>query len=393
MLRFLTAGESHGPNLTAIIEGFPSGVKIDIEKINKELKARQKGYGRNSRQKIEDDCVIFTGGIRDGITTGGPICLQITNKDFANWQEVMSVEAGVKTPKEKMVDCFRPGHADLAGTIKYGHQDVREVIERASARETASRVAVGALCQQLLENFDIQVACHVVQVGEIKSQSECEIKSLHSLNERSEQSEISCADTEASQSMIETIKKHWGDGDSLGGVIEILADGLPVGLGDYVHWDKRIDGLLAQALMSVQAVKAVEIGDGIEASGLPGSLVHDAIYPAAGENGKLPFSRKTNRAGGIEGGMTNGSRLVIKAFMKPIPTLVKGLDSVSFPEYKSKKARYERSDVCAVSACAVVCKNMTAFVLARSFLEKFGGDSLAQISRSFDSNNADLSDT
>lgn len=390
MLRFLTAGESHGPSLTAILEGFPSGVKIDIKQINKELKARQKGYGRNSRQKIEDDSVTISGGIRNGITTGGPICLQITNKDFANWQEVMAVEASVKTPKEKEVDCFRPGHADLAGTIKYGHKDVREVIERASARETAARTAVGAICQQFLENFSISLACHVVQVGEVKSKSESDTKDLSDLNNRTNNSEISCADEQVSNQMIETIKKHWGEGDSLGGVVEILADNLPVGLGDYVHWDKRIDGLLAQALMSVQAVKAVEIGNGIEASSLPGSLVHDAIYPAKPENGNLPFERKTNRAGGIEGGMTNGSRLVIRAFMKPIPTLVKGLDSVSFPDYQSKKARYERSDVCAVSACAIVCKNMTAFVLARSFLEKFGGDSLAQIIHSF---KTDLSDT
>lgn len=390
MLRFLTAGESHGPSLTAILEGFPSGVEIDIKQINKELKARQKGYGRNSRQKIEDDSVTISGGIRNGITTGGPICLQITNKDFANWQEVMAVEASVKTPKEKEVDCFRPGHADLAGTIKYGHKDVREVIERASARETAARTAVGAICQQFLENFSISLACHVVQVGEVKSKSESDTKDLSDLNNRTNNSEISCADEQVSNQMIETIKKHWGEGDSLGGVVEILADNLPVGLGDYVHWDKRIDGLLAQALMSVQAVKAVEIGNGIEASSLPGSLVHDAIYPAKPENGNLPFERKTNRAGGIEGGMTNGSRLVIRAFMKPIPTLVKGLDSVSFPDYQSKKARYERSDVCAVSACAIVCKNMTAFVLARSFLEKFGGDSLAQIIHSF---KTDLSDT
>ncbi len=392
MLRFLTAGESHGPSLTAILEGFPSGVKIDIEKINKELKSRQKGYGRNARQKIEDDSATISAGIRNGITTGGPICLQITNKDFANWQEVMAVEAGVKTPKEKEVDCFRPGHADLAGTIKYGHKDVREVIERASARETAARTAVGAICQQFLENFNIHLASHVVQVGEIKSVSESEVKDFNDLNKRSEKSEVSCADETVSNQMVETIKKHWSEGDSLGGVVEILADNLPVGLGDYVHWDKRIDGLLAQALMSVQAVKAVEIGNGIEASAMPGSLVHDAIYPAKPENGILPFTRKTNRAGGIEGGMTNGSRLVIRAFMKPIPTMTKGLDSVSFPEYKSQKARYERSDVCAVSACAIVCKNMTAFVLARSFLEKFGGDSLAQITRAFKANSVDLSD-
>ncbi len=393
MLRFLTAGESHGPSLTAILEGFPSGLKIDSKKINNELKARQSGYGRNSRQKIETDAVTFTGGIRSGITTGGPICLHITNNDFVNWQDVMAVEAGAKTPKEKEVDCFRPGHADLAGTIKYGHKDVREVIERASARETAARVAVGALCQQLLENFNIRLACHVVQVGSIKSASESETESLLELSTRANDSEILCSDKEASSLMIDSIKKSWSEGDSLGGAVEILADNLPVGLGDYVHWDKRLDGLLAQALMSVQAVKAIEIGNGIEASGMRGSDVHDAIYPAPKKNGNLPFTRKTNRAGGVEGGMTNGSRLVIRAFMKPIPTLVKGLDSVSFPDYKAKKARYERSDVCAISACAVVCKNMTAFVLARSFLEKFGGDSLAQISSAFASTTSDLSDT
>ncbi|MDX2105540.1 MAG: chorismate synthase [Candidatus Melainabacteria bacterium] len=377
MLRFLTAGESHGPSLTAILEGFPSGLAIDFDKLEKELKARQGGYGRNSRQKIESDKVTFTGGIRGGVTTGGPICMHIENKDFANWQEVMALEGKINTPKEKEVDCFRPGHADLAGTIKYGHKDIRDVIERASARETAARVAVGAICLQFLNALDINLASHVIQVGNVKAPSQADCDNLFEVCARANESEISCADQSKSEEMIELIKKTWGEGDSLGGAIEILVDNLPVGLGSYVHWDRRIDGQLAQALMSVHAIKAMEIGDGIEASQKPGSLVHDAINPAKTEN--LPFTRPTNRAGGVEGGMTNGSRLVIRAFMKPIPTLVKGLDSVSFPDFKAKKARYERSDVCAISACAVVAKNMTAFVLARALLEKFGQDSMNQL--------------
>jgi chorismate synthase len=381
MLRFLTAGESHGPSLTAILEGFPSGLKIDTNKLNAELKARQSGYGRNSRQKIEDDKVTFSGGIRGGITTGGPICMHIENKDFANWREVMSLEGEINTPKEKIVDCFRPGHADLAGTIKYGHKDIREVIERASARETAARVAIGAVCQQLLNHFNIKLACHVMQVGQVKANSQADFEDLDLLMTNATKSEILCADQNQSEAMIEAIKKTWGEGDSLGGVVEVLVDNLPVGLGSYVHWDRRIDGRLAQGLMSVHAIKAVEVGDGIEASSLPGSLVHDAIYPAEKED-KLPYTRLTNKAGGVEGGMTNGSRLVIRAYMKPIPTLVKGLDSISFPDFKSKKARYERSDVCAISACAIVCKNMTAFVLAQALLEKFGGDSVDQINLS-----------
>lgn len=377
MLRFLTAGESHGPSLTAILEGFPSGLEIDFDKLDKEVKARQGGYGRNSRQKIESDKVTFTGGIRGGVTTGGPICMHIENKDFANWQEVMALEGKINTPKEKKVDCFRPGHADLAGTIKYGHKDIREVIERASARETAARVAVGAICQQFLNALDINLAAHVIQVGNVKASSQADCESLMEICTRASESEILCQDKSKSEEMIELIKKTWGEGDSLGGAIEILVDNLPVGLGSYVHWDRRIDGQLAQALMSVHAIKAIEIGDGIEASQKPGSQVHDAIHPADDKN--LPFQRPTNRAGGVEGGMTNGSRLVIRAFMKPIPTLVKGLDSVSYPDFKAQKARYERSDVCAISACAVVAKNMIAFVLAKACLEKFGQDSMNQL--------------
>ncbi len=384
MLRFLTAGESHGPSLTAILEGFPSGLKINSDRLNGELKARQSGYGRNSRQKIENDKVSFSGGIRGGITTGGPICIHIENKDFENWREVMTIEGEINTPKEKIVDTFRPGHADLAGTLKYGHKDVREVIERASARETAARVAIGALCQQLLEYFEIKFAAHVIQVGQVKAPSQADFDDIDKLNSLALQSEIFCACKDSSKKMLESIKTTWSEGDSLGGAIEILVDNLPVGLGSYAQWDRRIDGQLAQALMSIHAIKAIEIGDGFDASGKPGSQVHDAIYESKDTaKDQLPFSRITNRAGGIEGGMTNGSRLVLRAYMKPIPTLAKGLDSISFPEFKSKKARYERSDVCAISACAIVAKSMTAFVLARSLLEKFGGDSIEQISRAY----------
>jgi len=387
MLRFLTAGESHGPSLTAILEGFPSGLAIDFDKLNTELKLRQSGYGRNSRQKIENDKVTFSGGIRGGITTGGPICMHIENKDFENWRGVMSLEGEINTPEDKKVDCFRPGHADLAGTIKYGHNDIREVIERASARETAARVAIGAICQQLLNHFNIEFAAHVIQVGQVKASSQADFDSLKILTQNAGKSEILCADETQSKAMVESIKKTWSEGDSLGGVVEILVDNLPVGLGSYVHWDRRLDGQLAQGLISVHAIKAIEIGDGIEASSMQGSLVHDAIYPAELASGNIRFTRKTNRAGGIEGGMTNGSRLVLRAYMKPIPTLVKGLDSVSFPDFKTKKARYERSDVCAISACAIVCKNMTAFVLARALLEKYGGDSIDQLTSAYKKSN------
>lgn len=390
MLRFLSCGESHGPMLFATLDGFPAGLSLDIEKLNKELARRQKGYGRGSRQKIEQDKVNIVGGVRHGTTTGAPIGIKIENKDWQNWDVVMSDSpvdltdpTVIELLEKKQIKHFRPGHADLAGTIKYGHEDVRNVLERASARETAARVATGSVCLQLLEKFGITVVSHVIQVGDKKAAKSANYDEIKSLENEIELSELSCCDKQTTEEMKEVIKQAWQDGDSLGGVIEVVADGLPVGLGDYTQWDRKLDGKLAQALMSIQAMKAVEIGDGIEQATRPGSLVHDAIYPNQ-VDGKLPFKRNTNRAGGLEGGMTNGERLVIKVFMKPIPTLRKGLDSVSYPEFDAHKADYERSDVCAISAASVVARAMVSFVLTQAFLDKFKGDSVYDIEHSLE---------
>lgn len=388
MLRFLTSGESHGSGLTAILDGMPAGLPINLDVINQELWRRQQGYGRGNRQKIESDKVDITGGVRHGKTTGAPIGIYIVNADWKNWQHAMSVESPDLSEAEvlaeiekKAISRFRPGHADLSGTFKFRHQDIRNVLERASARETAARTAVGAICMQLLSQLGIKLVSHVVQVGEVKAKSVAADISLADLEQQVMQSEMFCADAEAEQAMKSTIKAAWQEGDSLGGVVEILADGCPVGLGSYTQWDSKLDGQLAQALMCVQAMKAVEIGDGVAASGLPGSQVHDALYPSS-ETADLPFSRTTNHAGGIEGGMTNGERLRLRVYMKPIPTLRKGLPSVSYPEFQADRAHFERSDVCAISAASIVCKAMVSFVLARAVLEKFGGDSIEDISMS-----------
>lgn len=390
MLRFLTCGESHGPMLIATLDGFPAGLELDVDKLNKELARRQKGYGRGSRQKIEQDTVEFVGGVRHGITTGAPIGVKINNKDWENWQTVMSqnpVDMGnldvLAALDKKLIKHFRPGHADLAGTIKYGHEDIRNVLERASARETAARVAIGSIARQLLERFGVKIISHVIQVGSKKIESSVSYEDMEKLEAQIEESELSCIDQSVTESMKEVIKLAWQEGDSLGGVIEVVASGLPVGLGDYTQWDRKLDGRITQALISIQAMKAVEIGDGFEQAGRPGSTVHDAIYPSQ-VDGELPFMRKTNNAGGLEGGMTNGAPLVVKTYMKPIPTLRKGLDSVSYPEFEPHKADYERSDVCAISAASVVARSMLSFVLADAFLEKFGGDSISDIEHSLD---------
>jgi chorismate synthase len=389
MLRFLSTGESHGQALIAVLDGFPAGMKIDIELLNKELQLRQQGYGRGNRQKIETDKAEFIAGVRHGITTGAPISMMVRNRDFENWQYVMSSlavdendAAVIEQESKKKISRFRPGHADLAGTLKFRQKDIRDVLERASARETASRVAVGALCQQLLAGIGVRLASHVIAVGPVTSTLDSETMSMDDLVARVEGSEMFCADDTALESMKDFIKQAWQDGDSVGGVVEVLAEGLPVGLGSYTQWDEKLDGQLAQALMSIQAIKAVEVGDGVRSAGLPGSQVHDALYPGNGSDSALPFMRKTNHAGGIEGGMTNGSRLRVRAYMKPIPTLRKGLPSLSFPEYESETAHYERSDVCAVPAASIVAKAMTAFVLARAVLRKFGSDNFSDIAES-----------
>jgi chorismate synthase len=385
MLRFLTAGESHGKALVAFLEGLPAGLPINLSAVNNELAKRQRGYGRSNRQKLEKDEAQIIGGIRRGVTTGAPIALTIINKEGENWQHVMSVdEPDMNSPavkeqfEQKAITRFRPGHADLAGTIKFHQTDVRDVLERSSARETASRVAVGALCEQLLTRLEIRSVSHVIQIGEVRSSVKVADLELSVIADRAEQSEVFCIDPDASEAMKNLIQKTWQDGDTLGGIIEIRVHGLPVGLGSYAQWDKKIDGRLGQALLSIQAIKAIEIGDGIEAATHPGSQVHDALYPS--EPGSLlPFCRRTNHAGGLEGGMTNGDDLVVRAFMKPIPTLRAGLDSLAFPSYLAERAHYERSDVCAVPAASVVCRAMVNIVLAQALLEKFGGDSLSEV--------------
>lgn len=383
MLRFLTSGESHGQTLVAILDGVPAGVELNLDRIDEELRRRQQGYGRGARQKIETDSAEFIGGVRHGTTTGAPVAILVRNRDWDNWRHVMSVRpVDFAAPDvreqldKKAIARFRPGHADLAGTLKFRQKDIRDVLERASARETAARVAIGAVCEQILNSAGVELCSHVVEVGGIRSSEEYDQRTLSDFQKSVLESEMFCADKNASERMKEKIKAAWQEGDSLGGVVEVLCDGLPVGLGSYTQWDSKIDAQLAQAVMSVQAIKAVEVGDGVEGARQPGSQVHDALYPSSSDNGGLPFTRRTNRAGGIEGGMTNGSRLRVRAYMKPIPTLRKGLPSLAFPSFGSETAHYERSDVCAVPAASVVVKAMVAFVLARALLDKFGGDTM-----------------
>jgi len=395
MLRFLTSGESHGPALVAVLDGMPAGLSVDMDLINAEMIRRQKGYGRGARQKIETDTANILSGVRHGVTTGAPIAMLIANRDFENWNHVMSVtpidersqDVAAQMAK-KEIKRFRPGHADLAGTMKFRQSDIRDVLERASARETAARVAVGALCQQLLAEVQIEIAAHVIQVGDIATTIDSDPLDLYELDTMTEDSELFCADEATEPKMIELIKKNWQEGDSLGGVVEVLADGMPVGLGSYTQWDQKLDGLIAQALISVQAFKAVEFGDGVKNAALPGTQVHDALYPGDGES-RFPFTRKTNHAGGIEGGMSNGQRLKVRAYMKPLPTLRKGLPSLSFPEYQEDTAHYERSDVCAIAAASIVCKAMVSFVLARAIIDKFGGDTMTDLTRAVKQFNED----
>jgi chorismate synthase len=381
-LRFLTAGESHGPELTVILEGIPAGLELSAQEINNELALRQKGFGRSGRQKLEQDQVRIHAGLRHGITTGAPLALTIINKDFLNWQNVMATEtpdlANAQVQAEmakKAITCFRPGHADFAGTVKFAHQDIRNVLERASARETAARVAAGAVAKKLLASLGITITSFVEAIGSQSLDTSTLLNlPLSQLEEKALASEVFCPDQTLSAAMIEEIKEAMQEGDSLGGKVVVACDNLPVGLGSYCQWDKRLDGLLAQALMSIPAVKAMEIGLGVSSAQLKGSQVHDALYPKAQENSPLPVSRQTNHAGGLEGGMTNGERLFASAFMKPIPTLRKGLPSVSFPDFQSDIAHFERSDNCAVPALAIVARAMVSLTLAGAIIDKFGGD-------------------
>lgn len=376
-MRYLTSGESHGQCLNAIIEGFPSGVFIDENFVNTELAKRQSGYGRGGRMKIETDKAKVLSGVRFGVTTGAPICLEIENKDWQNWTIAMSPSPiepeNQPIADEKKITALRPGHADLAGAKKYNHNDIRNILERSSARETTTRVAVGAIAKTLLAQFGIEIFSHVTQIGEVKTP---EIKEdFDQIKTAAASSDLRCADSKTEQKMKTLIDSAKEKGDSLGGYFEVVITGTPIGLGSYVHWDRKLDGLFAQAIMSIPAVKSVEIGAGIKAAELLGSKMHDEITKG--------LKRPTNNAGGIEGGMTNGEPIVIKAAMKAIPTMMTPLRSIDLATGEEHLAHVERADVCAVPACAVVAEAMAASVLATAFLDKFGGDSLKEIEANF----------
>jgi len=384
MLRFLTAGESHGKALVTIIEGVPAGLAIDMDALTRELRRRQTGYGRGRRMLIESDRAEPLSGIRHGLTTGGPIALMIPNKDWENWQRTMysqpEMPADAVGADRSPVTRPRPGHADLAGFVKYGHADMRNVLERASARETAARVAVGAVARQLIGAIGAEIVSHVIRIGSAALPDPLDV-SFDRVRAIDDAAPLHCADAAIEQQMIAEIDKAREAGDTMGGTFEVIVHGLPPGLGSYVHWDRKLDGRLAQALMSIQAIKAVGIGSGPRVAEVPGSQVHDEILPGPDVTGEasIPLSRPTNRAGGLEGGVTNGQDLRVTAYMKPISTLMKPLRSVDLTTMEVSPAAIERSDVCAVPAAAVVGEAMVAIVLADAVMEKFGGDSIEEM--------------
>jgi chorismate synthase len=390
MLRFLTAGESHGQALVATLEGMPAGVPIAQDAIDEQLKRRQGGYGRGRRMAIESDRAQIVAGIRRGKTTGAPIALLVSNKDWPNWQKTMHVEP--ETPAEATgasraaVTRPRPGHADLAGALKYELDDMRDVLERASARETAARVAVASIARQLLQAFGIDVLSHVVEIGGVSVGTSLAVPASM-VRAIAADSPLHCADPAVEQQMIAAIDRAKEAGDTLGGSFEVIVTGLPVGLGSHVQWDRKLDGRLAQALMSIPAIKAVGIGVGPLVASLPGSRIHDEIVPLASHRAtahpSVGIARLTNNAGGLEGGITNGEELRVTGYMKPIATLMQPLRSVDMATLEASPAAIERSDVCAVTAAAVVGEAMASFVVADAFLEKFGGDSLAEIARNY----------
>jgi len=381
MLRFQTTGESHGEALVATLSGLPAGLRIDFDYVNRDLRRRMGGYGRGGRMKIESDTAHFLSGVRHGETIGSPITVLIENRDWKNWTEAMSVEANPEArARYRALSPPRPGHADLAGCLKYNFHDARYVLERASARETAARVAVGALAKLFLREFGIEVASHVIRVGRVAVANHA--VSFERILALRDQQEIvlSCADPEVEARMKQEVDLATEQRDSVGGVFEVIARGIPPGLGSCAQWDERLDAQLAQAVASIQAVKAAELGEGVENAGRFGSEVHDEIgYDRA----QARFSRKSNRAGGLEGGMSNGEDVVVRGYLKPISTLRRPLESVDFETREPVRAAYERSDVCVVPAAGVAGEAMVALVLARSFLEKFGGDSLEETRRNF----------
>ena len=367
-LRFLTAGESHGQCLTAIVEGIPAGLKIDFSAMDTDMARRQKGYGRGGRMVIEQDHAEFLSGVRFGETMGDPITLCIKNKDWKNWTERMSVAGPIAGD---MVTAARPGHADLTGIKKYDRKDIRDILERASARETAARVAVGALCKQFLRECGISIVSQVIKIGGISINRD----HVNPADIGVVPSELNCYDQSAEAAMKERIQKAKAEGDTLGGVFEILVRNVPLGVGSHIQWDRRLDARLAGALMSIQAIKGVEIGEGFGYADLPGSLSHDEIF--YDDNSEI--ARKTNRAGGLEGGMSNGEEIVLRAVMKPIPTLMKTLHSIDIKSHEAVLACKERSDVCAVSAASVVGEAMTSIVMTAAILEEFGGSAMIDV--------------
>jgi chorismate synthase len=372
MLRFLTAGESHGPQLTVVVEGLPAGLPLSGPRdVDPDLRRRQGGYGRGGRQKIEQDAAQIVSGVRGGRTLGSPVTLVIPNKDWENWRKPMQVDAGSDFIQKK-VTRVRPGHADLAGALKYGFDDVRNVLERASARETAARVAAGAVAKAMLKPFGISVRSYVRRIGDV------EMHPTEAIDwEAVERSEVRCPDPEASQLMIEAIDAAREAGDTLGGICVVIASGVPAGLGSYVQWDRRLDGQIAQAMCSIQSVKGVELGAGFDAAYIPGSRVHDSPRWIEGEG----FRHLTNRQGGLTGGVSDGEDIWTQVYFKPIATLLKPLRSVDLQTREEINAHYERSDICVVPAGGVVAEAMLAWVLAAAFTEKFGGDSLPEVKR------------
>lgn len=378
-LRLLTAGESHGKAVVATLEGMPAGVPVDLSRVNAELRKRQGGHGRGGRMKIEKDAIEILSGIRFGKTMGSPIAFQIRNLDYVNWEKKMAVEGGPPKGYEP-ITLARPGHADLAGILKFGHDDIRNVIERSSARETAARTAAGAICKELLRRFDISWLAHVTHLGPVSARTRnwTDRAAPRPFVRSVDLSPVRCADPSASRRMVAEIDAAKKRGDTLGGIYEVVFFNVPPGLGSCMQWDRKLDARLAFGILSIHAQKAVEIGDGFRGALLPGSRVHDEIFYSRARG----FYRRTNRAGGIEGGMTTGAPVIVRGAMKPISTLLKPLRSVDLKTRRATVSRYERSDVCALPAASIVAEGVVAFVLADAFLEKFAGDHLKDIAAS-----------
>jgi chorismate synthase len=389
VLRFLTAGESHGKGLVVIVEGLPAGLPVTAEWVNQDLARRMMGYGRGARMKIEKDQIEWLSGVRAGETLGTPVAMVIHNRDWTNWEEIMSPEGTPGEARRRRLNRPRPGHADLVGVLKYDRSDARDILERASARETAARVAAGALARRLLDEFNVDIGSHVVSLGGIAVSVPAELP--WPLDAAADRSEVRVLDPAIETRIIQRIDQAKKDGDTLGGECEVVVRGLPTGLGSHVHWDRKLDGRLAGVLMSIPAVKAVEIGMGFEAARRPGSAVHDPIIAAATPGQPAPppalkggFGRMGNNAGGLEGGMTTGEPLVIRVGMKPIATLMSPLPTIDLRTGKPARAQSERSDVTAVPAMGVIAEALTALVVADAMLEKFGGDSLGEMRRNYE---------